>query len=409
MSFNKLGLTSGLFIAICLLIISTSAGLHMGGSDVLGKIKESAKDTKNHLCNSDKLGSGDSIGSAFWKLYEHIRHPIGESTYKDQGGRIHGVHEDAPWWTEPLKNQVLIVDIDTRIPNKKGALWNETRMDWETLSAEGYQGVGSASFMNHFYYSKIHGYDYKFINAHDMGEGIHNTWVKPHILYALLKSYKFVVFIDADATFQHLEVPLEWLFNRWGITPKTSVAMPVDTREDRDGDTHVSEDSRGRTVLNSGFIVAQALPYTFDMFTAWKECPTGTRYPDCNHWADVWSHEQRAFSEYIRYDFNPNGTNIVEIACDDAMGYPGIIENETIVSNCTGQFIRHHTLDKSMTKKSTQIAMMQSLTDLLHQELHDNNNTYMVKEKQNDTLVANHKNTAPSLPKPLAYMYLLER
>ncbi|CAA9962668.1 hypothetical protein PTMSG1_06042 [Pyrenophora teres f. maculata] len=390
-SFNKLALASGLFITICLLILSSSAGLHTGGSRVLVNIKESAKDTKNQLCNDDKLDSGGSVSGAFYKLFEQIRHPIGKSTYTDQAGRIHGVNEDGPWWTEPLKDQVLIVSIDTRLPNQKGALWNEGRMNWDTLSATEYS---STSFMNHFYYAKIHGYDYKFINANEMGEGIYNTWVKPHILYTLLKSYKFVVFIDADATIQHLEVPIEWLFNRWGILPETSIAMPIDTKENLGGNIHVSEDSHGRTVLNSGFIVAQALPHTFEMFEAWKECRTGIRYPHCNEWANTWSHEQRAFSDYIRNDFNPNGTNIIEIPCDDAMGYPGLFDGERIISNCTGQFIRHHTVDKSITKKSSEMAMMQSLTDLLHKELHDGKSTYFVKEKENGNLVANHKTSA---------------
>lgn len=229
--------------------------------------------------------------------------------------------------------------------------------------------------------AQIHGYDYKFINAADL-EGMHNTWVKPHVLYSLLKSYQFVIFIDADATIQHLEVPVEWLFNRWGITPSTSIAMPLDTRQILNGDEHASEDNRGKLALNTGVVIAQALPHTFEMLKAWKECPTGTRYPACKKWATEWSHEQKAFSEYIRYDFNPNGTNIVEIACNDAMGYPGLTDHKWITSKCAGNFIRHHTIDKDRTKKSTEAAMMQSLADLLHQELHGNRETYFVKEKK---------------------------
>jgi hypothetical protein len=118
------------------------------------------------------------------------------------------------------------------------------------------------------------------------------------------------------------------------------------------------------------------------MLDAWKDCPTGVRYPKCTRWAEEWSHEQKAFSEYIRYDFNPNGTNIVEIPCNDAMGYPGITEHHWVTSKCTGQFIRHHTIDKKRTKQSTEAAMMQSLTDLLHQELHGKRDTYFVKEKK---------------------------
>lgn len=103
--------------------------------------------------------------------------------------------------------------------------------------------------------------------------GYHNTWVKPHVLSELLESYQFVVFIDADATIQHLELPIEWLFNRWGITPTTSIAMPLDTRQILNGDENASNDSKGKLALNTGVVIAQSLPYTFEMLTAWKECP----------------------------------------------------------------------------------------------------------------------------------------
>jgi hypothetical protein len=226
-----------------------------------------------------------------------------------------------------------------------------------------------------------------------MGDGIHNTWVKPHVLHALLKSYKFVIFVDADATIQHLELPVEWLFNRWGITPQTSIAMPLDTRQTL-SDPHASEDSKGKLMLNSGVIIAQALPHTMDMLTAWKDCPDEKRYPGCGQWKDQWAHEQRAFSEYIRYDFNPNGTNIVEIPCNDAMGYPGIKDHDWINSNCKGNFIRHHTIDKGWTKKSTEAPMLQSLTDLLHKELHSKKSEYWIKESEYEARTGNE----PTMP-----------
>ena len=71
------------------------------------------------------------------------------------------------------------------------------------------------------------------------------------------------------------------------------------------------------------------------------------------------------------------------------MGYPGLTEHNWIKSKCSGQFIRHHTIDKSWTKKSTEAAMMQSLADLLHQELHEKKDTYFVREKKKETAGAN--------------------
>jgi hypothetical protein len=141
----------------------------------------------------------------------------------------------------------------------------------------------------------------------------HDTWIKPHVLMELLHSYRFVVFIDADAIIQHLEVPIEWLFNKWNITENTSIAMPIDTKENRGGDDTVSCDSKGKVVLNTGVVIAQALPYTFEMFKAWNECTSEHRYPGCGKWKEEWSHEQRAFSEYIRYDFNPDNNIVVSL------------------------------------------------------------------------------------------------
>jgi hypothetical protein len=143
-------------------------------------------------------------------------------------------------------------------------------------------------------------------------DGYYDTWIRPHILASLLKDYDFVITLDADVTATHMEVPFEWLFNRWNITARTSISMPWDVIEERP-DTHVvvSQDSKGVQVFNAGFVIVQNLPMTFELLQAWGDCPSEKRYEGCAHWKENWSHEQRAFSEYIRYDFNPQGDNIV--------------------------------------------------------------------------------------------------
>ena len=117
MSYNKLAIVSGVFIIICILIISTTAGLHESGSKVVEKIKESAKEAANDVCNNDRPVFGKpTISDSFLRLYESIRHPIDDPSYTDASGKIHEVKEDAPWWREPLRSEILIVDIDTRVP-----------------------------------------------------------------------------------------------------------------------------------------------------------------------------------------------------------------------------------------------------------------------------------------------------
>ena len=128
--------------------------------------------------------------------------------------------------------------------------------------------------------------------------------------------------MDADVTVSHLEVPLEWMFNRWGITRNTFMTLPWDTEEIHNGKS-ISTDSYDLRVPNTGFVVAQNRPLTADMLSAWKDCTSEIRYSSYGTWKQEWSHEQRAFSEYIRHDpeFNVSSETIVGISCDDAVGW----------------------------------------------------------------------------------------
>ncbi|KAL1592196.1 hypothetical protein SLS59_009852 [Nothophoma quercina] len=359
--------------------VYSAASIHHGNNPVQ-QFKDTASGAANGAANIFK-GEKPTISDSFLHLYESIRTNVSAEVYTDTSGTEYKINEHGPWWKKPLRNEILIVDIDTRVPDGKNELWNNGRMDWKNMDGGKDGGMVSASFMNHFLYSQIHGYDYRFFNAKEMeSAGYHNTWVKPHVLAELLESYRFVVFVDADATIQHLELPIEWLFNRWGITPQTSIAMPLDTRQILNGDENASNDSKGKLALNTGVVIAQALPHTFDMMTAWKECPNEKQYPGCATWKQEWSHEQKAFSEYIRWDYNPSGNEIVEIPCDDAMGYPGINNHAHILSKCQGTFLRHHTVDKGMTKKSTEEAMLQAMADLAHKMLQQNKERFWFKE-----------------------------
>ena len=202
-----------------------------------------------------------------------------------------------------------------------------------------------------------------------------------------------------------MEVPFEWLFNHWNITTRTSISMPWDVIEERPNTGEVvSQDSKGVQVFNAGFVIVHNLPLTFEMLQAWGDCPTETRYKGCAHWKTNWSHEQRAFSEYIRYDFNPQGDNIVvriytppsfspsrtksanktpqPIACDDAMSWPGAPQEYPgrIISDCHGNFFRHHTLNKDMPRKEFEDSVMQLMAQMLQQEVKQNQERIWTKE-----------------------------
>jgi hypothetical protein len=235
-------------------------------------------------------------------------------------------------------------------------------------------------------YALIHGYDYKYYQAASIPDH-HDTWILPHAFRELIPDYQFVVAMDADVTIPHMEVPLEWMFNRWGIREYTSMALPWDTMELRNGEP-ISVDGKGLRVLNTGFVVAQDSPTTRDMLEKWRDCTTETRYEGCAQWKQNWSHEQRAFSEYIRYDYNFTPETIVSIDCDDAIGWPGFkhdVEggNEGI-SDCSGNFIRHYTLGKDQVREAGMLSVMNPLADILQKHLLKNQNTLWFKEKKKE-------------------------
>ena len=148
-SVNKTGVFTVLFILICILIFSTVNFRHSTG--VVERLKETAKETANNICNNDRPVFGKP---SFRTLFEAVHHPVSAPAYNDAFGKVFEVKEDAPWWKEPLKNQILILDIDTRVPQGPNELWNEGRLNWEELKGGGDGGMVSASFMNHFLYGK---------------------------------------------------------------------------------------------------------------------------------------------------------------------------------------------------------------------------------------------------------------
>lgn len=145
----------------------------------------------------------------------------------------------------------------------------------------------------------IHGYDYRLIQAPDYPDR-HGTWVKVPFVREALKSYEIVVFLDNDAIFRHQQLPLEWVMSYWNITKDSLIAMAGDP------DSEHNQDQFGRVLQNTGFLVAQQSERTQEMFADWEDCPTGKlkKHAECVRWAYDWAHEQAAFGNYIRYDYD---------------------------------------------------------------------------------------------------------
>ena len=365
------------------------SSLHTGKHHVLKKVT-CLTQRRSNVGTAAKPTLRDTIVA----LFDTIRIDPTYPGYHDSTGKYFE-GGSKPTWTEPLKSKILIVDIDTRIPTGKNEILNPDKLDWQSLDMSGGQLVSNA-VMNHYLYAQIHGYDYKLYSARSIPDH-YNTWIMPHVFYELVPEYDFVVAMDADVTVSHLEVPLEWMFNRWGITRNTLMALPWDTEEFRDGKS-ISTDSFDVRVLNTGFVVAQNSPLTMSMLSAWKDCTSETRYPGCGKWKQEWSHEQRAFSEYIRHDpeFNVSAESIVGISCDDAVGWPGFKEDvnrDYPITECNGNFLRHHTLMKSKTKDSSAGSVMQALSQVLQKAVLQNKDKvwYEEPEKKEEEVVVEVK------------------
>jgi hypothetical protein len=318
------------------------------------------------------------------ELFQSIKHDPLNRIYVDASGQP--FFSNYTIWKKPLGKKVLIVDIDTRVPTDTNQILNPEPINFETLNTGSGGGLVSAAILNHYLYALIHGYDYKYYQAHSISNH-HDTWIMPHVFRKLIPDYQFVVAMDADALVPHLEVPLEWMFNRWGIHRHTSMALPWDTMEHRDG-REWSLDSKGLRVLNTGFVVAQNSPLTREILESWRDCTSETKYPGCSEWRYNWSHEQRAFSEYIRYDYNITPETIVSIDCDDAVGWPGFLHDvehgNPGISDCSGNFIRHYTIGKDKVKPAGMLSVMNPLAGMLQTQLLRNQKTAWVKEKERE-------------------------
>lgn len=243
-----------------------------------------------------------------------------------------------------MGSDILILDLDTR-PLKSTEMFEKGEYDWRNINHV------SGGVFAHYAYAQIHGYDYKFVHAAEF-EDRHATWIKPSALANLIKDYKFIVFLDADATFRFMQLPMEWMMNYWNVEPHHSFVMAKDPWSPEE--PQFNSDRFNRTYTNTGFMIIQNNKQVMPILKAWHECPDDTRYPNCSQWKEPKFHEQSAFGEYIRYDYEEN---IKELDCGQANGFPGVE-----VSNCQGKFIRHYWFEKSLVKVDYRENLMNAIT-----------------------------------------------
>ncbi|KAF7556432.1 hypothetical protein G7Z17_g1406 [Cylindrodendrum hubeiense] len=301
------------------------------------------------------------------QLWKPTLHPMNDTHFVSDEGYRYDIPKDAHRWSKPLGKKLLILDVDTRMNDGPGDLMNQNPLDHKNMTGR------TGGWLDHQLYAMIHGYDYRLVRAPNY-EGRHGTWVKVPMIKEALKTHEIVVFLDADAVFMYKHMPFEWLMSMWNFTPDTLVAMAEDPNSKR------NRDHNGWVMWNTGFIVAQQSNRTQELFDVWDRCPTNEKYETCGHWDKDWAHEQAAFSNHVRYDYNATDELRV-IPCMDGNGAPYIGDKK-----CGGVFIRHHWFHKDWPIRN----LRDSILDLVVRRLH----SHFHAEKQDYYLDA-HKESYP--------------
>ncbi|OAA63154.1 Galactosyl transferase [Cordyceps fumosorosea ARSEF 2679] len=230
-------------------------------------------------------------------------------------------------WHAGLGKDLCIIDFDDRAFDVPGQIFGPNFMSWQ--NAESVHGL-SLGILNHWLYSKIHGYKYYYIVVGEY-EDRRTSWKKPAVIAKLLAKHQACIYLDSDALFRNLDLPFEWLMNYWQLSPASnSLALAFDPTHE------ANQDEFGKGYLNTGFLVAQNNPRTFEVLAAWEDCPNeGGRYPECTKFRTNnpgRPTDQGGFGTYVRYDY---AEIIRELPCDEANGFP------EAHAGCDGTFVRH--------------------------------------------------------------------
>ena len=236
----------------------------------------------------------------------------------------------SPGWTENLGEDLCIIDMDNRLWDEPGYIWSNESMAWDKNNPQG-QSLG---ILQHWMYSKIHGYKYYFVHTEEPFDR-RSSWMKPPVVSEILKNHKVCIYADSDAIFHHPEVPMEWLMNYWSVIPgETTVTLAEDPAAFRNTEKY------GEYWKNTGFLIMQNTTETHKLMKDWWECPTDKKYPDCHKHAFAnpgKPTDQAGFDLFIYPDpeYKPH---INVLKCEEANGYHGY---KSDWQKCEGTFIAH--------------------------------------------------------------------
>lgn len=321
--------------------------------------------------------------------------PLNSTVYKPHGAYEWTLKEgQEPLWTQPLGKQLCIFDLDNRPFEDDGQIFGQKPLSWTDNPVE-MHGL-SLGVLQHWLYgmsgtrafsalvswipvranvtitAKIHGYKYYYVRTGEF-EDRRASWKKPVVLGRILKKHQTCVYMDSDAIFNHIDLPLEWLMNYWNIDKtNNSVALAMDPKAEH------NRDKQGKLYDNTGFMIVQNRPVTFNMMDDWAVCADdGGKHPDCIEYRTVAfgrPSDQGGFGNFIRYDYKDE---VMELPCSEANGFP---EDR---SECIGTFIKHLWSGKNELMK---IAIGQQLPGKFLEIFH----RQMLKEKDSFYLTEEH-------------------
>ena len=188
----------------------------------------------------------------------------------------------------------------------------------------------------------------------------------------ILKEHDVCLYLDSDAIFPRLDLPFEWLLNYWQLHPENnSLALAADPDKDWNKDRY------GKVYLNTGFIVAQNNPMTYNIFDAWDKCADdGSPYPGCTDFRynnPGQPTDQGGFGTFVRYNYTHA---IRELPCSEANGYP------QADSGCNGEFVRHLWTGKwDQIKIDVGEQLPGPFLEAFHEQYRDEMDTFYMTEK----------------------------
>ncbi|KIW01492.1 uncharacterized protein PV09_06972 [Verruconis gallopava] len=147
-------------------------------------------------------------------LYEPLLVSVTADEITTEDQHKHTLEKIKPW-TTPSNSRLCILDIETdrQKPRASERIWRSPP-------------TVHPGTLNHYIYARIHGYSYK---SGDGSMFMQSSSDLERVLFKVEELFReqcqTVVLVDAALGFSEMNLPIEWLFNRWEVTKETPFAF----------------------------------------------------------------------------------------------------------------------------------------------------------------------------------------